>query len=153
NQADEFTALHFKIHAPESVHIHIAHEVSFAQPACRNDRRIHHEFYSCKTTLISHSVCAIAGQLHPVRSDRAPEDVVRRWLIRRLEGAEQAVPNRGADTEVHDLSMVMEVMESLETSQVGDAREVVAPMVLQVVHEGEIVVSGIQAEDEKGGDP
>ena len=38
-----------------------------------------------------------AGQLHPVRSDRAPEDVVRRWLIRRLERAEQAVPDRGAD--------------------------------------------------------
>ena len=47
----------------------------------------------------------------------------------------------------------MEVMESLETSPVGDAREVVAAMVLPVVHEGEIVVSGIQPEDEKGGEP
>jgi len=35
--------------------------------------------------------------------------------MRRLERAEQAVPDRGADAEVHDLSMVMEVMESLET--------------------------------------
>ena len=49
--------------------------------------------------------------------------------------------------------MVMEVMESLESSQVGDAREVVAAMVLPVVHEGEIVVSGIQPEDQKGGEP
>jgi hypothetical protein len=54
----------------------------------------------------------LAGQLHPIRSDRAPEEVVRRWFIRRLERAEQAVPYRGADAEVHDLSMVMEVMES-----------------------------------------
>ena len=44
-------------------------------------------------------------------------------------------------------------MESLETSQVGDAQEVFAAMVLPVVHEGEIVVSGIQPEDEKGGEP
>ena len=44
-------------------------------------------------------------------------------------------------------------MESLESSPVGDAREVVAAMVLPVVHEGEIAVSGIQPEDEKGGDP
>jgi hypothetical protein len=43
--------------------------------------------------------------------------------------------------------MVMEVMESLESWQVGDAREVFAAMVLQVVHEGEIVVSGIKPED------
>ena len=57
----------------------------------------------------------------------------------RLERAEQAVPDRGADAEVHDLSMVMEVMESLESSQVGGAREVFAAMVLPVVHEGEIV--------------
>jgi hypothetical protein len=49
--------------------------------------------------------------------------------------------------------MVMEVMESLESSQVGDAREVVAAMVLPVVHEGEIVVSGVEPEDQKGGDP
>ena len=49
----------------------------------------------------------------PVRSDRAPEDVVRRWLIRRLECAEQAVPDRGADAEVHDLSMVMEVTSDI----------------------------------------
>ena len=45
--------------------------------------------------------------------------------------------HRGADAEVHDLSMVMEVMESLESSQVGAAREGFAPMVLPVVHEGE----------------
>jgi hypothetical protein len=87
----------------------------------------------------------LAGQLHPIRSDRAPEEVVRRWFIRRLERAEQAVPYRGADAEVHDLSVVMEVMESLESSQVGDAREVFAAMVLQVVHKGEIVASGIKA--------
>jgi len=49
--------------------------------------------------------------------------------------------------------MVMEVMESLESSPVGDAREVVAAMVLPVVHEGEIVVSGIQPEDQKSGEP
>jgi hypothetical protein len=49
--------------------------------------------------------------------------------------------------------MVMEVMESLKSSPVGDAREVVAAMVLPVVHEGEIVVSGIQPKDEKGGHP
>jgi len=49
--------------------------------------------------------------------------------------------------------MVMEVMESLETSQVGDARELCAAMVLPVVQEGEIVVAGIQPEDQKGGDP
>jgi hypothetical protein len=67
----------------------------------------------------------LVGQLHPIRSDRGPEEVVRRWFIRRLERAEQAVPYR-ADAEVHDLSMVMEVMESLESSQVGDAREVFA---------------------------
>ena len=85
----------------------------------------------------------LAGQLHPIRSDRAPEEVVRRWFIRRLERAEQAVPYRGADAEVHDLSVVMEVIESLESWQVGDAREVFAAMVLQVVHEGEIVVSCI----------
>ena len=73
--------------------------------------------------------------------------------MRRLERAEQAVPGRGADAEVHDLSMVMEVMESLESSQVGAAREGFAAMVLPVVHEGEIVVSGIQPEDEQGGEP
>jgi len=44
-------------------------------------------------------------------------------------------------------------MESLESSQVGDAREVFAAMVLPVVHEGEIVVSGVEPEDQKGGDP
>ena len=44
-------------------------------------------------------------------------------------------------------------MEALETSQVGDARKVVAAMVLPVVHEGEIVVAGIQPEDQKGGEP
>ena len=49
--------------------------------------------------------------------------------------------------------MVMEVMESLESSQVGDAREVLAAMVLPVVHEGEIVVSPINPEDLNGGDP
>ncbi len=49
--------------------------------------------------------------------------------------------------------MVMEVVESLESSQVGDGRELFATMVLPVVHKGEIVVSGIQPEDEKGGDP
>ena len=79
--------------------------------------------------------------------------IVRRWLIRRLERAEQAVPDRGADAEVHDLSMVMEVMEPLESSPVGEAREVVAAMVLHVVQQGEIVVAGIQPEDQKGGDP
>ena len=47
----------------------------------------------------------------------------------------------------------MEVMESLESSQVGGAREVFAAMVLPVVHEGEIVVAGIQPEDQKSGDP
>jgi hypothetical protein len=47
----------------------------------------------------------------------------------------------------------MDVVESLESSQIGDAREVFAAMVLPVVHEGEIVVSGIQPKDEKGGDP
>ena len=47
----------------------------------------------------------------------------------------------------------MEVMESLESSQVGDAREVVAAMVLPVVHEGEIVVAGIQPDDQKSGNP
>src|SRR6266849_10658319 len=94
-----------------------------------------------KMALFSARRARLAGQLHPVRSDRAPENV-RRRLIRRLERAEQAVPDCGADAEVHDLSMVMEVMESLETSQVGDAREVVA-VVLPVMHEGEIVVSGI----------
>ena len=78
----------------------------------------------------------LAGQLDPIRSDRAPEDGVRRWLIRRLERAEEAVPHRGADAEVHDLSTVMEVVESLESSQVGDAREVFAMMVLPVVREG-----------------
>ena len=41
----------------------------------------------------------------------------------------------------------------LESSQGGDAREVLASMVLPVVHEGEIVVSGIQPEDEKSGEP
>ena len=46
--------------------------------------------------------------------------------------------------------MVMEVMASLESPQVGDAREVFAAMVLPVVHDGEIVVSGIHPEDEKG---
>ena len=38
----------------------------------------------------------------------------------------------------------MEVMESLESSPVGAAREVVGAMVLPVVHEGKIVVAGIQ---------
>ena len=49
--------------------------------------------------------------------------------------------------------MVMEVMESLESSPVGEAREIIAAVVLHVVHQGEIVVSGIQPEDQKGGDP
>ncbi len=49
--------------------------------------------------------------------------------------------------------MVMDVMQSLETSQVRDAREAVAAMVLPVVHEGKIVVAGIQPEDEQGGEP
>ena len=39
--------------------------------------------------------------------------------------------------------MVMEVMESLESSQGGETREVFVAMVLPVVHEGEIVVAGI----------
>ena len=43
-------------------------------------------------------------------------------------------------------------MEPLEPSQVGDAREVFGSMVLQVVHKGEIVVSGIEPEDQQGGD-
>jgi hypothetical protein len=49
--------------------------------------------------------------------------------------------------------MVMEVMVSLVTSEVADEREIVAAMVLHMVHKSEIVVSGIQSEDEKGGDP
>jgi hypothetical protein len=61
-------------------------------------------------------------------------------------------PDRGADAEVHELSMVMEVMLSLETPQVGNAREAVGAMVLRVVHEGEIVVFDIQPENEKIGD-
>ena len=61
-----------------------------------------------------------------------PHAMVRRRLMRRLERAEQTVPDRGADAEVHDLSMVMEVMEALETLQMRDAREVVAAMVLAV---------------------
>ena len=73
--------------------------------------------------------------------------------MRRLERAEQAVPDRGADPEVHDLSTVMEVMELLETSQVRDARDILAAMVLPVVHEGEIVVAGIQREHQKSGNP
>src|SRR5262249_60978867 len=68
----------------------------------------------------------LAGQLHPVRSYRAPEGVVRRWLIRRLERAEQAVPDRRTDAEVHDLSSVMEVMEPLESSHVRNAHEELA---------------------------
>ena len=44
-------------------------------------------------------------------------------------------------------------MELLEASQVGDAREALAAMVLPVVHEGEIVVAGIEPEDQKGGEP
>jgi hypothetical protein len=55
------------------------------------------------------------------------------------------VPDRGADAEVHKLSMVM---ESFETPQVCDAREVVGAMMLRVVHEGEIVVFDIQPENE-----
>jgi hypothetical protein len=47
----------------------------------------------------------------------------------------------------------MEVMETLETSPVAHARTVAAAMVLPVVHEGEIVVSGIQPEDEQRGEP
>jgi hypothetical protein len=49
--------------------------------------------------------------------------------------------------------MVMDVMASLETSPIGDARQVGATMVLPVVHEGEIVVAGIQSEDHQGGEP
>ena len=49
--------------------------------------------------------------------------------------------------------MMMEMMESLESSPVGDAREVLGAMVLPVVHESEIVVSGIQPEDQRGGQP
>jgi len=49
--------------------------------------------------------------------------------------------------------MVMEVMESLESSPVGDAHDALAAMVLLVVHEGEIVVAGIEPEDQKGGEP
>ena len=48
--------------------------------------------------------------------------------------------------------MVMEVMESLESSPVSDAREIFAAMMLPVVQQGEIVVSGIKPEDHKGGD-
>jgi len=70
--------------------------------------------------------------------------------MRRLERAEQTVPDRRADAEVHDLSIVMEVMESLESSPVGEAHEIIAVVVLHVVHQGEIVVSGIQPEDQKG---
>jgi hypothetical protein len=57
------------------------------------------------------------GWRNPIRSDRTPKDVLRPWLIRRLERAEQAVPHHGADAEVHDLSMVMDVVESLKSSQ------------------------------------
>jgi hypothetical protein len=87
----------------------------------------------------------LAAQLHLIRSDRAPEEVVRRWFIRQLERAEQAVPYRGAEAEVHDLSVGMEVMESLESSQVGDARKVFAAMVLQVRN------SCIRHKGERGG--
>ena len=133
-----------------------------AGPDCRHDAREPDTLLAperrrtprvAEGLLFSARRARLAGQLHPGRFDRAPEDVGRPWLIRRLERTEQAVPDRGADAEVYDLSMVMEVMESLKTSQVGDAREFVAAMVLPVVHEGEIVVAGIQPEDQKSGDP
>jgi len=47
----------------------------------------------------------------------------------------------------------MEVMESLESLQVGDARDVLTAMVLQMVYEGEVVVSGVQPEDQQSGEP
>jgi hypothetical protein len=62
----------------------------------------------------------------------------------RLERAEQVIPDRGADAEVHDLSMVMEMMELLESPPIGDVRKVGTAMVLPVVQEGEMVVAGIQ---------
>jgi hypothetical protein len=64
----------------------------------------------------------------------------------------RAVPDCRADAEVHDLSSVMEVMESLESSHVRNAREVLAAMV-HVMHEREIVVSGVQPEDQQSGEP
>jgi hypothetical protein len=45
--------------------------------------------------------------------------------------------------------MVMEMMESLEPSQVGDAPEEVAAVVLMVVHEGEIVVPAYRPKTRK----
>src|SRR5262245_34182614 len=47
----------------------------------------------------------------------------------------------------------MEVMESLESMQVGDERDVLTAMVLQMVYEREIVVSGVQPEDQQSGEP
>src|SRR5262245_33207762 len=47
----------------------------------------------------------------------------------------------------------MEVMESLESLQVGDARDVLTAMMLQMVYEGKIVVSGVQPEDQQSGEP
>jgi hypothetical protein len=70
----------------------------------------------------------------------------------RLERAEQVIPDRGADAEVHDLSMVMEMMELLESPPIGDVRKVGTAMVLPVVQEGEMVVAGIQPEDQQRGD-
>ena len=43
-------------------------------------------------------------------------------------------------------------MQTLESSPVAEAGKVLAAMVLPVVHEGEIVVSGVQPEHQKRGD-
>lgn len=63
--------------------------------------------------------------------------------------AEYAVPHRRADAEVTARSVVMNVVQSVESAPVRAATDVGAVMVDPMVEEGKVVVSGIQPEDEE----
>src|ERR1700730_9794260 len=63
----------------------------------------------------------------------------------RLERAEQPVPDRGRDAVIDDVSMVMDAVMLFGSSPGRESRQVFFPMVLQVVEDGKVVVSEIDA--------
>src|SRR4051812_39837166 len=101
--------------------------------------------------MLSQTMC-MGEEDSALRSSRPSDQEARRRPRRRLKRAEQTVPHRSADAEVHVLSMVMQMVQSSESPPVAIALEVIAAMVMPVVHKGEIVVAGIQPEDQEGGD-
>ena len=69
------------------------------------------------------------------------------WLKR----AEYAVPECRADAEVDARSLVMDVVQSVKSAPVRAARDVGVVMVFPMVQKSEVVVPGVQPEDQKRG--